>query len=239
MYELLILTLSFIIYISYNENETIFILLYLLLSLPWLWLAPQISMSFNSWGSKYIADKGNVILSKWALVYTILTFVLGINFEPINYKEEIPSLVESIMVEEKYNDYKPINIHIDSTISSIYTDMNVISSYMQFYDYSNTTSDEDYEEEVFDDLMFELIDAMESVEWNAHIGWTVNLKYSYINEHGDSVNDECIIFFDKKCKNYMLFSFDECGNYYSYKDYKDGIDLIVDALVEFEETSIN
>lgn len=115
------------------------------MSFPWLWLAPQISMSFNLWGSKYIADKGNVILSKWAVVYTILTFVLGINFEPVNYKEEIPSLVENIMVEGKHNEYKPINIHIDSTLSSVYTDMDVMSSFMQFFVYSNTISDEDYD----------------------------------------------------------------------------------------------
>ncbi len=238
LYELLIITLSTTLYISY-ESETILILLYLSFSFPWLWLAPQISMTFNSWGSKYIADKGNVILSKWAVVYTILTFVLGIYFEPVNYKEEIPSLVENIMVEGKHNEYKPINIHIDSTLSSVYTDMDVMSSFMQFFVYSNTTSDEDYEKEVYDDLMFELIESVASVEWNTHIGWTVNHKYSYVNEYGDVVDDQCIIFFDKKCINYHLFSIDESGNYYSYKEYMERIDIIVDVLAEFEESSIN
>ena len=69
-----------------------------------------------------------------------------------------------------------------------------MSSFMQFFVYSNTTSDEDYEKEVYDDLMFDLIDALASVEWNTHIGWTVNHKYSYVNEYGDVVDDQCIIF---------------------------------------------
>ena len=87
--------------------------------------------------------------------------------------------------------------------------------------------------------MFELIESMASVEWNTHIGWTVNHKYSYVNEYGDVVDDQCIIFFDKKCINYHLFSIDESGNYYSYKEYMERIDIIVDVLAEFEESSIN
>ena len=48
-----------------------------------------------------------------------------------------------------------------------------------------------------------------------------------------------LFFFDKKCINYHLFSIDESGNYYSYKEYMERIDKIVDVLAEFEESSIN
>lgn len=50
-------------------------IIYILLSLPWVWLAPRITNSFNSWGSKFLARNGNIALFKWMLVYMLLLLV--------------------------------------------------------------------------------------------------------------------------------------------------------------------
>lgn len=58
-----------------------FALVYMVLFLPWLWLAPRITASFNAWGSQDLMHKGNVILCRWACVYMILVVFFSFLFE--------------------------------------------------------------------------------------------------------------------------------------------------------------
>ena len=85
IYELVsLLTLSIAVYTTMDydsdpelANGCLFVM-YALSSLPWVWLAPRITESFNTWGSRYITAIGNITLGKWVVVWMILVWILSI-----------------------------------------------------------------------------------------------------------------------------------------------------------------
>ena len=73
IFVLLLLIFIAIAY-TYNINPFLAYFTYVVL---WAWFGPRISVSFNSWGSDYLLDKGNVSLCKWVCVYCMLVVLLA------------------------------------------------------------------------------------------------------------------------------------------------------------------
>lgn len=63
------------------ENIHIYIILLLLSFVLWMWLAPRITTTFNSWGSIQLTEKGNKVLLKWVCVYALLVILMSFLIE--------------------------------------------------------------------------------------------------------------------------------------------------------------
>ena len=75
LYNLIAMVLSVVLF---YDNFYLVLSIYLLSFLPWLWLGPRISESFNSWGSRYLCYLGNRSLLRWILIYGLLIFCFDI-----------------------------------------------------------------------------------------------------------------------------------------------------------------
>lgn len=49
-----------------------------------VWLAPRITVVFNSWGSERLTKEGNNVLFKWMCIYVLLVFIMTLGM-PLNY----------------------------------------------------------------------------------------------------------------------------------------------------------
>lgn len=63
------------------DNQLLFLILFIALNVPWLWLGPRITHARDTWGSRYLTQQGNKALLKWVIAYMFFIFVSGILME--------------------------------------------------------------------------------------------------------------------------------------------------------------